>query len=211
MNSRTYSRIGILVLLCLVMAATRSHHFSPMANATWGALPDASWAVFFVAGYYLRSWVRWAFPLLMALAVAVDYFVISATGANFWTHYCVSVAYWFLLPAHFVLWMGGAWLATQGVRQHWRDLGRLAAALVVAVTLSYIISNGSFYWLSDSWLTNSVDGRSMTGWIDNLADWYLPYLRITALYVAIATVLHVGALKTFGSLHTDAGSSLSNE
>ena len=72
MNSRTVSRIGILVLLGLIMAATRSHHFSPLANATWGPLPDASWAVFFVAGYYVRDWLRWAFPLLLALAVVVD-------------------------------------------------------------------------------------------------------------------------------------------
>ncbi len=211
MNSRSYSRIGILVLLGLVMAATRSHHFSPLANATWGPLPDASWAVFFVAGYYLRDRLRWAFPLLMALAVVVDYFVISATGVNFWTHYCVSASYWFLLPAYFVLWMGGAWLATTGAGQHWRDLGKLAAGLLVAVSVSYIISNGSYYWLSDTWLATSADGRSFTGWMGNLADWYLPYLRITALYVGVATVLHVGALKAFGSLHGAADRSLPNK
>ena len=60
-------------------------------------------------------------------------------------------------------------------------------------------------------MANSVDSRSVTGWIGNLADWYLPSLRITALYVGIATVLHVGALKTFGSLHADADSSLPNK
>lgn len=208
MNSRTVSRIGILVLLGLIMAATRSHHFSPLANATWGPLPDASWAVFFVAGYYLRDWLRWAFPMLLALAVLVDYFVISATGVNFWTHYCVSAAYWFLLPAYLALWMGGAWLAARGAGQHWRDLGKLAASLLVAVSVSYLVSNGSYYWLSDTWLATSADGRSLMGWMGNLADWYLPYLRITALYVGVATVLHIAAVKAFGSLHATADRSL---
>ena len=205
MNSRTPAhgtlpRLGILLLLGLVMAATRSHHFSPLANATWGALPDASWAVFFMAGYYLRDWMRWAFPLLMALAVVVDYFVISALGQNFWAHYCVSVAYWFLVPAYLTLWMGGAWLAKQGAGNRWRDLGLLAGSLLVAVTLSYVVSNGSYYWLSDTWLASSAVGRSFGGWLSNLADWYLPYLRITTLYVAVATVLHIAATKAFGSL-----------
>src|SRR5690606_36139481 len=63
------ARGGILALLAVVMLATRINHF--------GALPDASWAVFFIAGFYLRGWGRWAFPLLMALAVAIDYVVIS--------------------------------------------------------------------------------------------------------------------------------------
>lgn len=211
MNSRTVSRIGILVLLGLVMAATRSHHFSPLANATWGPLPDASWAVFFVAGYYLRDWMRWAFPLLMAQAVLVDYFVISGMGLDFWSHYCVSAAYWFLLPAYFVLWMGGARLSRQGAGKHWRDFGKVAASLLIAVSLSYVISNGSYYWLSDTWLATSADGRSFMGWMDNLADWYLPYLRIAALYVGVATVLHVAAVKAFGSLPVTGERSLRNK
>ena len=93
-------RAGIFAILALVMTATRVNHFA--------ALPDASWAVFFVAGFYLRGSLRWAFPLLIALAVLIDFFVIASQGINFWSHYCVSAAYWFLLPAYFVLWLGGS-------------------------------------------------------------------------------------------------------
>ena len=78
-------RAGILAILAIVMLATRVNHFS--------ALPDASWAVFFVAGFYLRGSARWAFPLLMALAVLIDFFVITGQGIDFWSHYCVSIAY----------------------------------------------------------------------------------------------------------------------
>ncbi|MEO6927038.1 MAG: hypothetical protein ABI129_10270, partial [Rhodanobacter sp.] len=85
-------RLGIFALLALVMAATRLHHFD--------ALPDASWGVFFLAGFWLRGSARWAFPLLIAEAVLVDFFVITGSGLDFWSHYCVSPAYWFL-PAYF--------------------------------------------------------------------------------------------------------------
>ena len=55
----TAQRAFILFVLVLLMAATRVNHFA--------AIPDASWAVFFIAGFHLRSWTRWAFPLLMVL------------------------------------------------------------------------------------------------------------------------------------------------
>ncbi len=48
------------LLLAALMAATRVHHFA--------SIPDASWAVFFAAGFYLRTQWRWAFPALMAIA-----------------------------------------------------------------------------------------------------------------------------------------------
>lgn len=200
MNSRLFPRFGILMLLALVMAATRSHHFSPLATSTWGALPDASWAVFFVGGYYLKDWTRWAFPLLMVLAVLVDYLVISGQGIDFWSHYCVSAAYWFLIPTHFALWLGGLWLARQHAGTRLADLPKLAGSLLIAISVAYLLSNGSFYWLSDSWLATSATGRSFAGWMQNLSDWYLPYLRVTAVYVAIATVLHVVAVAALGKL-----------
>ena len=57
-------RAFIFLILALVMAGTRINHFA--------AIPDASWAVFFVAGFYLRGSWRWAFALLIAIAVLVD-------------------------------------------------------------------------------------------------------------------------------------------
>ena len=100
----TSQRLFVLSVLALLMAASRAHvfdHFSP---------PDASWAVFFVAGFALRGWGRWVFPLLMALAMGIDWMVISRQAASFWDHYCVSAAYWGLVPAYGLLWAGGSWL-----------------------------------------------------------------------------------------------------
>ncbi len=178
MTHLTTRRLGILALLALVMAATRYHHFT--------AIPDASWAVFFLGGFYLRGWTRWAFPLLLALAVGVDYFVITGQGLNFWTHYCVSPAYWFLAPAYLALWLGGLWLARSHSRLSPAAVGAAAASVLVAVSVCYVISNGSFYWLSPS-----VAEPSLGGWIKNLGDWYLPYLANTTLYLAGAAALHL--------------------
>ena len=71
----TPSRLLALLLLASLLAATRINRF--------GAIPAASWAVFFIGGFYLRSWTRWAFPLLMGLAVLVDYLVIRGQGLDF--------------------------------------------------------------------------------------------------------------------------------
>lgn len=178
-------RAGIFAILAIVMVATRVNHFA--------ALPDASWAVFFAAGFYLRGSLRWAFPLLIALAVLIDFIVIAGQGMNFWSHYCVSLAYWFLLPAYFTLWFAGSWLRQRYAGLHVRELALFAAAALVAVSLCYLLSNGSYYWLSDTWLT-AGKVRSFGGWVENLGDWYLPYLRTSAMYLGIAAVLHIGVV-----------------
>ena len=199
MTLSTPQRAGIFAILALVMAATRVNHFA--------ALPDASWAVFFVAGFYLRGSVRWAFPLLIALAVLIDFIVITGQGMDFWSHYCVSIAYWFLLPAYFSLWLAGSWLRKNYAGIGLREFGFLAAAVLAAVSVCYVISNGSYYWLSDSWLT-AGNTRSFGAWMENLGDWYLPYLRTSAMYVSIAALLHIGVVlvaRTFESTARAAG------
>lgn len=182
MTLTSRSRVAIFVALAAVMAATRLNHF--------GAIPDASWAVFFVAGFYLRGSARWAFPALMLLAVAVDYWVISASGQNFWAHYCVSPGYWFLVPAHLSLWLGGS-----VVRRYYRGLtlntlGLLVLAVFASAALCHGFAQGGFYWLSDS-----VADPTVAGWAKNYADWFLPYLRTTAIYVALGALAHVVAVQ----------------
>ena len=177
-------RLGILLALAVVMAATRTHH-SLLHH--FDALPDASWGIFFLAGFWLRGSARWAFPLLMAEAVLVDYLVINGQGIDFWSHYCVSMAYWFLIPSYFSLWLGGSWLAKHQVGMRLQTLGMAAVALLVSWAACYLVSNGSFYWLS-----NSVPlPRSFAAWFANLGDWYLPFLQTTALYVGLGAVMHV--------------------
>ena len=176
--SATARRATILASLALLMAATRVHHFA--------AVPDASWAVFFLGGLYLRPWTRLAFPALMVLAVAIDALVIQAQGLSFWQHYCVSPAYWCLIPAHFALWMGGAWLRGYRGGRAAVALARLAAALIVSVALCHLVAQGSFYWISDS-----VMAPTLAGWWKNYTDWLPAYLWTTALYVGAAVMAHL--------------------
>ncbi|MEJ7745811.1 MAG: hypothetical protein WKF61_03465 [Luteimonas sp.] len=197
MNLSTPQRTVLLTLLLIVMAATRANHLA--------IIPDASWAVFFVAGFYLRSWTRWAFPLLMAMAVAVDYFVISAQGVSFWQHYCVSPGYWFLLPAYFSLWMGGAWLQRHSDGIRWRTLGLTAASLFVAVVVCQLFSQGGFYWLSDS-----VANPTFAGWARNYNDWLWPFMQTTAIYVGIAAVVHAVMALSVAALPDLDGDDLSS-
>ena len=179
-------RLGLFFALALVMAATRIHH-SFLHH--FDAVPDASWGVFFLAGFWLRGSMRWAFPLLMLEAVLIDYAVITNQGLDFWSHYCVSVAYWFLVPSYFSLWLGGCVLAKHQRGLRLSTFGMAAAAVLASVTVCYVLSNGSFYWLS-----NSVPApRSMSAWMENLRDWYLPFLQTTAAWVALGAVLHVQA------------------
>lgn len=178
MTLTSRSRLTIFLVLATVMAATRLNHF--------GAVPDASWAVFFIAGFYLRGSFRWAFPALMALAVLVDYVVITQAGLSFWSHYCVSPGYWFLIPAHFSLWAAGSFLSRHVHGLQPNALGLLVLTVFGGTALCHFFAQGGFYWLS-----SSVADPTVAGWVKNYADWFLPYLRTTGIYVGIATIVHI--------------------
>lgn len=181
-------RIGIFIVLALIMAGTRINHFS--------ALPDASWAAFFAAGFYLRGSARWAFPALLATGVVVDLLVISSTGTSFWNHYCMSAAYWFMALAYAAMWLGGSL-----VRKHGEGLGNvpklalLGAIALLATNVCFLISNGSFYWLADS----VPLPRSFDAWFTNMGHWYLGYLKTSMAYIGFGALVHAIVASTLGA------------
>ncbi|MEN1930079.1 hypothetical protein WCE34_10415 [Luteimonas sp. MJ204] len=177
----TLQRAIVLSLLVLLMAATRSHvftHFTPV--------PDATWAAFLIGGFYLRAWARWAFPALMALAVLIDYLVISSQGINFFSHYCVSPGYWMLVPAHAAMWAGGDWLRRHHSGASPAALARLAAVVVLSTAVCHLFAQGGFYWLSPA-----VAEPTLAGWAANYGHWFMPYLAATAMFVAVAALAQV--------------------
>lgn len=189
MNTTTQRAI-VFTLIASLLMATRLN--LPAALTHLGPIPDASWAAFFLGGFYLRSWTRWAFPVFMALAVLADYVVISGQGMDFFAHYCMSAAYWFLIPAYFALWFGGMlvrryYASAEGAESNGKALAVLAASLFASVVLCHLLSQGSFYWISDS-----VADPTFAGWWKNYSDWFVPYLRTTAIYVGLAVIVHVG-------------------
>jgi hypothetical protein len=170
-------RFAVFVLLALSMAVTRFGH----AGGTAWLLPDASWAVFFVGGFYLaRAW-RWALALLLIEAVGIDSLAIRHYGVS---NYCLTAAYWFIVPAYSALWLGGAWLRRHA-QQVPLDLVRLLASLTVSVTICYLLTQASFYWLG-----RRVEHPSVSVWWSNLTDWYGHFLTVSCTYVALAALVH---------------------
>ena len=120
----TLSRRNTLVLalaLSALMWATRGHHFMSVTH-----LPDASWAIFFLLGFYFRQKVM-ILPLFLAQAAVIDYVSITHFGVD---DYCVTSAYPFLLPAYSALWLAGRWCAIH-IQQNVRGLPWFAAAASV--------------------------------------------------------------------------------
>jgi hypothetical protein len=177
MSMQTSRRYGILALLVLVMAATRFSH----TGSAW-LPPDASWAVFFVGGFYLaREW-RWVLGVLLIEAVAVDYTAIRYIGVS---NYCVTVAYWFIVPAYSVLWLGGAWLR-HDYRQAPVDLIRLVASLVVSVTVCFLLTQGAFYWFG-----GRIAHPHPAGWWSDFTRWYGHFLTVPCAYVGLAAFIEI--------------------
>nr|WP_223214461.1 hypothetical protein [Xanthomonas cucurbitae] len=122
----------------LAMTASRFHHVG-----AWLQLPDASMAVFFLAGALLRP--VWMLPLLLGLVSALDLIGLASGSISDW---CLSPAYWTLALAHAVLWLGGRLSATPLQRDAWLDLPRLLGVLLLSGSVAYLLSEGGFYSLS---------------------------------------------------------------
>ncbi|WP_293372219.1 hypothetical protein [Nevskia sp.] len=165
---------GVLAGLAVLMAITRYHHFVPV--------PDASWAIYFIGGFYLKGLSRWAFPALMLEAVAIDYVSTQHLGVS---SYCLTPAYAFLVPTHAVLWLGGFWLQGRA-SMNGRGFGALCASAFVTVSIAFTISNGSFYWLGGRYAT-----PNMAEYLDRFAEYYPHFLAMPCLYIAIAAATHV--------------------
>src|SRR3546814_7401221 len=85
-----------------------------------------------------------------------------------------------------ILWTGGLGLRRNYTGASVPALGRLAAGVVVATALCHLFAQGGFYWLSDS-----VAEPTFAGWAKNYGDWFVPYLRATAMFVAVAAIAQV--------------------
>ena len=172
------STLVLVAALALVMFFTRSQHWMQLA-----ALPDASWAIFFLLGFYLRAW--WPLAALTAAAVAIDFAVIQWGGVS---DFCVSPAYWLLVPAYAALYAGGR-LAARGFTAAPAALLRAAFIAVAAAFVAELLSSGGFYFLSGRFAD-----ADLAGFVPRLVKYFPPMLGTFALYLAIAAACH-GALR----------------
>ncbi|EKM96541.1 hypothetical protein C211_07232 [Stutzerimonas degradans] len=122
----TRAQLAIGVALILLLAMTRGQHFASVEN-----LPSASWSIFFLAGFYLRP--RAMFALLFAEASVLDFASLASGTISDW---CLSPAYWALVPAYGSLWLAGR-LFAGWQRGDLRSLALLVPTLVAAAFVAY--------------------------------------------------------------------------
>ena len=176
MNNNQTRTMAIFAILTVLMAATRDHHFGSMLH-----LPDASLAIFLLAGFYLP---RLALPVLLIGAGLADYYAINYNGVSDW---CVSSAYWFLIPTYAVMWYAGRFYAARH-SQSWSGLVLFAATALLAISAAFAISSGSFYLFSGRFA--EMGALQYAG---SVAKYYGPYLIGAFLYLSIAACVQIAA------------------
>jgi hypothetical protein len=181
LSARNQLLIGLV--LALTMIATRLQHACGV-----GHILDASWAIFFLGGFYLRS--SWAFAALMAEAVLVDLAAITWGGVS---SFCISPAYALLLPAHAALWLAGRWYAAK-YRATWSTLPTLAGSVFVGTALAELIASGGFYAFS-----GRFSEITLAGFGGRLAEYFPTSLEGAVIYVGLAAIAHTAVLSLRGT------------
>lgn len=162
-------------LLAALMVATRGHHYPTVRQM----LPSASWAVFFIAGVYLRPAI--VFSGLLLLAGLLD---CMAIGWGNVSDYCISVAYAALIPAYGSLWLAGRWYARHHSERH-TTLPLLAGTAFTATLVCEIISSGSFYFFSGRFAD-----PTLVEFAGRFAKYFPHSMTSLAIWVAAAALIH---------------------
>jgi hypothetical protein len=177
--------IAIFAALAALMAATRFNHFGSAVS-----LPDASYAVFFLGGLYLSRFARAsvpAFSVLIIEAGLIDYYATSVQGISDW---CMSPAYWFLIPTYGSLWLVGRWFAPRNAMQghslEGKTLIGLGVAAWAASSSAFAFSNATFYLFSGRFAEMSA-----VEYASRVAQYYASYVSVALLYIACAVALHM--------------------
>jgi len=160
-----------------VMAATRFNHFGSPLN-----LPDASLAMFFLAGLYLSRPI-W-FPVFIVEAGLMDWASIAG-GISGW---CVTSAYGFLIPAYAALWFAGRWYRRHA-RMQWRALMPLFPALGLSIVAAFAISNASFYLFSGYFAE-----LDWSDYLRGVIRYFPAYAGYTLVYASVAACVHAAVL-----------------
>jgi hypothetical protein len=180
MNNNQTRTIAIFAALAALMAATRFNHFGSAVS-----LPDASLAVFFLGGIYLARSARLSMAAFIALileAGLIDYYATSIQGISDW---CMTPAYWFLIPTYGSLWLVGRWFAFRHTMESKSLLG-LALAVWVANSFAFIFSNATFYLFSERY-----EEMSAVEYTSRVAQYYVSYVSVALLYIACAVAMHM--------------------
>jgi hypothetical protein len=160
-----FATIGLMAL----MAATRFHHFG-----TSFSLPDASLAVFFLGGLWVGG--RYLFISLLLEAGLIDYVATTLFGVS---DFCITPAYFFLIPTYSTLWFAGKW-CSQFSSLTAINSAQQFAMLLSATATAFLISNFSFDLFSGHY-----PAGAWTQYLDSYVQYFPPYLLSTLLYTLL--------------------------
>lgn len=168
------------VALAVLMAATRIHHFGVGTIA-----PDASTAVFFLAGVLLGS--PWLLLAFLVEAVALD---AAAIGLLNVANACLTSGYALLAPAYGALWLAGR--ALRPAEQ--MDLftaGKFVCLVSGGTAVFFLISNLGYY------LGSEYASLSVGEYVARVSRYFSMYLTVTLFYAAFGIALSLLA-RRFG-------------
>jgi hypothetical protein len=166
------NNIILLIALLALMALTRTEY--PGISFI---IPDASWAVFMLAGFFLSKPLFFAIFALTAWGIDLYAFRTDLAAA-----YCLTPGYASLVLTWMALWFGG-WLVNAQMKN---AVLRLTLITLPTVIVAFVLSNMGYYLFSSYGETMTLAAYSQA------VLKYLPmYLASTAAYVAL-----VGSLAT---------------
>jgi hypothetical protein len=185
MSSTPWLKSHYLIFpLVALMAFTRISHFGDAYS-----LPDASLAVFFLAG--LRFSQRWFLALLIIEAGLIDFVAITQFSVD---AYCISLAYVFLIPTYAVMWYAGR--VCEALKSlSTLDMLKTLSAASLATTVAFILSNGSFYLFSGKFAD-----LTLFDYTSRVIKYYPAYASAALLY-ALAGLITAKTKRALPFLH----------
>lgn len=169
--------LQLCLLLAGLLVATRATH-----AAFAFAPPDATLALMFLGGMWLRRWG--AFVILMAAAVAADWIAVGTLAVP---ATCITPAYAGLVPAYLAVWGIGWWLER---RSQSASAAAVIAAAWAATSLGFLVSSGFWYAFSGEFAS-----LTLAGFAAEFGPYYGPYIGVSVTYVMLAWTVRCGAAR----------------
>ena len=175
MNLSVRNQLTIGAGLVLLMILTREYHFASLYS-----LPGASWAIFFLAGLYLRA--IWPLAGFLILTWVLDFSAYNWGGAS---NFCLTSSYVFLLPAYSSLWYAGSWYARR-YQLEWQTLLPLSLSLMTGAAVCELFSSGGFYFFS-----GRFEETTLIEFGQRLVQYFPHYVGSLVFYIGIAVAIHI--------------------
>lgn len=176
MNSLSTPKYRLLLaaVLAVLMLLTRSNQLD------WTeVLPSASLAVFFLAGFYLHSYI--GLIVFSILAFGIDYWVVY-----FGAEGCFTSAYGYIFIGYAVVWQAAKWAGEHQQLHQLAGAIKIITVALLSISAAFLISNASFYLFS-----GNFSDLSLVDYVARVLRYYQSYLSAPLIYLAVAGVIHL--------------------